>query len=122
MTKLSHGNHRIYEKGYVEQYIACCFIQKRNVLHILFELAFLSKYATICAYSLTTRFVRLHLVSRELPVHLMRPRGNLAQALDAILLVRVKVTLEPVPCARILLRTLPGEDMRCDPVEEPAVV
>lgn len=52
----------------------------------------------------------------------MRPRGNLAQTLDAILLVRVKVTLEPVPCARILLRTLPGEDMRRNPVEKPAVV
>ena len=87
------------------------FIQKRNVLHVLFELAFLSKYATICTCSLTTQFVRLRLVSRELPVHLMRPRGDLAQTLDAILLVRVKVALEPVPCARILLHTLPGENL-----------
>lgn len=52
----------------------------------------------------------------------MRTRGHFSQTLDTILLVRVEITLEPVPVSRILLGSFPGKDVRRNPIEEPAVV
>src|SRR5215475_2086792 len=45
-----------------------------------------------------------------------------AQALDLVLLVRLEVALEPEPPRRVVVRALPGEDVRRHPVEKPAVV
>ena len=52
------------------------------------------------------------LVARQLAVDTVRTGGVLAQARHAILLIGLEVTLEPVPVARILVRALPGQDVR----------
>ena len=54
--------------------------------------------------------------------HAVRVRGSLAKAGDLVLLVRLKVALEPVPVVRSLLSALPCEDVGGDAVEEPTVV
>src|SRR5699024_2422010 len=62
-------------------------------------------------------------VARELAVrHAVRTRRVSAETLDLVLLVGLEVALEPVPVRGVLLRALVREDVRRDPVEEPAVV
>src|SRR5215475_4879364 len=48
----------------------------------------------------------------------MRPGGLGAQPVDLVFLVRLEVSLEPEPGRA----ALPGQDVRGDPVQEPAVV
>ena len=62
------------------------------------------------------------LVAGELATNAMGLSGVLAQARDAVLLVRLEVALEPIPVTRIFIRALPRQDMRGDAVEEHAVV
>ena len=62
------------------------------------------------------------LVARQLAVNTMRLGCVLAQALDAVGLIGLKVALEPIPVARVLVRTLPCQDMRGHTVKEHAVV
>src|SRR5438552_2853502 len=52
----------------------------------------------------------------------VRPSRLGAEPLDLVLLVGVEVPLEPEPFGRVLVVALPRQDVRGDPVEEPAVV
>src|SRR6266487_5751431 len=57
--------------------------------------------------------------ARQLAVcHPVRPGGFSAKAIDLVLLVGLEVPLEPEPARS----ALPGQNVGCDPVEEPAVV
>ena len=67
--------------------------------------------------------IRCESVARQLAVrHTVRVRGSLAEAGHLVLLVRLKVALEPVPVVGRFLSTLPREDMGGNAVEEPTVV
>src|SRR5437016_609000 len=52
----------------------------------------------------------------------VRTRGLRSQPLHLILFVALEVAFEPKPAGRILVGALPGEDVRGDAVQEPAVV
>ena len=52
----------------------------------------------------------------------MRPGRLGSEALDLVLLVGSEVPLEPVPAGRVLIGSLPSEDVCGHAVEEPAVV
>lgn len=62
------------------------------------------------------------LVARQLAVDTMRLGCVLAQALDTVGLIGLKVALEPIPVARILVGALPRQNVRGDAVQEHAVV
>ncbi len=61
-------------------------------------------------------------LARQLAVNTMRLGCLLAQALDTVLLVGLKVALEPIPVARVLVGAFPRQDVRGNAVEEHAVV
>ena len=45
-----------------------------------------------------------------------------AQTFDLVLLIRIEVTFEPMPIARVFIGTLPRKNMRGNAVEEHTVV
>ena len=78
--------------------------------------------ARLGAVCLSESLANKALVAGELATNAMGLSGVLAQARDAVLLVRLEVALEPIPVTRIFIRALPRQDMRGDAVEEHAVV
>ena len=71
-----------------------------------------------------TRFgkPRNDLVARQLTVNTMRLGCVLTQALDTVGLIGLKVALEPIPVARILVGAFPRQNVRGDAVQEHTIV